>query len=120
MSDLLDIDGLAPEKRARVGRAHDDILGPAERDVQVRRGPSRRRVHATRGRPPSTSPPPTPSPPPAAQASDAGRSARGTLLNAGMSDRGEPLADTLVAQAFKLDSLFTADPQAVIAAVLEA
>ena len=31
---LLDIDGgLAPQKRARVGRPHDDILGPIERDV---------------------------------------------------------------------------------------
>ena len=87
--DLLDVDGLAPvaEKRARVGRAHDEILGPAERDIQC---------------------------------SATGCSARGTLLNAGLPERGEPLAETLAAQAIKLDGKFTADPQAVIAAVLEA
>ena len=85
--DLLDVDGLAPEKRARVGRAHADILGPTERDIH---------------------------------ASDSGYSARGTLLNAGLPERDEPLADTLAAQASALDRKFTADPQAVIAAVLEA
>ena len=86
---LLDIDGgLAPQKRARVGRPHDDILGPIERDVAD---------------------------------SGAGRGSRELLLDAGVPSRsGEPLADTLRAQAKQLDAHFTEDPSAATAAVLEA
>ena len=87
MSLLLDVDGLAP-KRPRVGRAHDEILGMSERDIEL---------------------------------GSVGCIARGLLLDAGVPERGgEPLADTLLAQALGLDSNFKTEPQAVIAAVLEA
>ena len=87
MSLLLDVDGLAP-KRPRVGRAHDEILGISERDIEL---------------------------------GSVGCIARGLLLDAGVPERvGEPLADTLLAQALGLDSNFKTEPQAVIAAVLEA
>ena len=86
---LLDIDGLAPvsEKRARIGRPADEILGPIERDVSD-----------------------TPY----------GVAARKLLLDVGLAERGESLADTLRSQAASLDKIFTRDPQAVIAATLEA
>ena len=88
MSSLLDVDDvLAPEKRPRVGRSHEEILASTERDIED---------------------------------SPAGKAARELLIDAGASDKGETLAGTLQTQASQLDAKFVSDPQAVIAAVLEA